>query len=121
MTRNESKRIAPLTLKADRDAYTVLVNLSDYAPVNTEFSKAKLTAAFEALEAARQAEVNLQNELNAARDNANAAEWAFHNTMLGVKTQVIAQYGVDSNEAQSLGLVKKSERKPPTRKKTSAA
>ena len=41
--------------------------------------------------------------------------------MLGVKTQVIAQYGVDSNEAQSLGLVKKSERKPPTRKKTSAA
>jgi hypothetical protein len=36
--------------------------------------------------------------------------------MLGVKAQVIAQYGHDSDEVQSLGLKKKSEHKRPTRK-----
>jgi hypothetical protein len=49
----------------------------------------------------------------AAMDAARAAEWAFHNAMLGVKDQVIAQFGKDSNEVQALGLKKKSERKAP--------
>jgi len=40
--------------------------------------------------------------------------------MLGVKAQVIATFGDDSNEVQSLGLVKKSERKRPTRKAKAA-
>jgi hypothetical protein len=36
--------------------------------------------------------------------------------VLGAKDQVIAQFGRDSNEAQAVGLKKKSERKPPARK-----
>ena len=47
---------------------------------------------------------------DAAYDSAVAAEWAFHNAMLGVKEQVRAQFGADSNEVQALGLVKKSEK-----------
>ena len=51
--------------------------------------------------------------LDTARDDAAAAEWAFHNAMLGGKDQVKAQFGDDSNELQSLGLKKKSEYKSP--------
>jgi len=44
------------------------------------------------------------------------AEWDFHDAMLGVKEQVVAQYGNDSDAVQSLGLTKKSERKSPVRR-----
>jgi hypothetical protein len=37
--------------------------------------------------------------------------------MLGVKDQVTAQFGRDSNEVQAIGLKKASERKAPQRKK----
>ena len=51
----------------------------------------------------------------AARDNATAREWEFHNLMPGAKDQVTAQFGRDSNEVQALGLKKSSERKAPKR------
>ncbi|MFZ5911720.1 MAG: hypothetical protein ACOYYU_17055 [Chloroflexota bacterium] len=74
----------------------------------------------QALRSAQRAEVNAQNALASARD----AEWEFHNMLLGVKTQVAAQYGADSDQVsagstyqvQALGLKKKSERKAPGRK-----
>jgi hypothetical protein len=69
------------------------------------------------LQAARDAEVRAENALAAAHDIAVAAGWEFHNSMLGFKAQVIAQYGDDSNEVQSLGIRKKSERKTPGRKR----
>ena len=57
-------------------------------------------------------------ESDAARDNEVASQWAFHDYILGARTQVIAQYGDDSNEKQAVGLKKKSEYKSPTKKKT---
>jgi hypothetical protein len=45
------------------------------------------------------------------RDMAAIAEWEFQNFLIGAKLQVQAQYGVSSNEVQSLGLKKKSEYK----------
>jgi hypothetical protein len=54
-----------------------------------------------------------QADLDAARDDATAAEWEFHNALLEAKNQVKAQYGPDSNELQGLGLKKKSEFKSP--------
>jgi hypothetical protein len=50
-----------------------------------------------------------------------AAEWEFHNLMLGAKDQVIAQFGRDSNEVQAIGLKKSSERKAPQRRQPTAA
>jgi hypothetical protein len=61
------------------------------------------------------AETQAEAAYKAARDNAVAAEWAFHNAVLGAKEQVIAQFGKDSNEVQAIGLKKKSERKSPSR------
>ncbi|MFL5803367.1 MAG: hypothetical protein ACJ8CR_16700 [Roseiflexaceae bacterium] len=63
------------------------------------------------MEEAQQAEIRAQQALAAARDAVAAAEWAFHEGMLGAKTQVIAQYGPDSNVVQLLGLKRKSERR----------
>jgi hypothetical protein len=50
------------------------------------------------------------------RDATTAAEWDFHNTMLAVKEQVIAQFGKNSDQVQALGLKKKSEYKAPARR-----
>ena len=52
--------------------------------------------------------------------DAAAAEWEFHNAMLGVKEQAIAQYGKNSDQLQALDLKKKSEYKSPARKKAAA-
>ena len=59
-----------------------------------------------------------QATADSERDNAVAAEWDFHNFVLGAKEQVIAQFGKDSNEVQSIGLKKKSEYKSRKRKLT---
>ncbi len=54
------------------------------------------------------------------RIDSAAAEWRFHEVMLGAKDQVIAQYGVNSDQVQALGLKKKSERKRPVQAAKSA-
>jgi hypothetical protein len=92
---------------------TALQGLPDYAPMNPAYSTAAVTALGAALEQARQHEIHAQNTLVAARDAIRAAEWALHNAMLGVKAQVIAQYGDDSDAIQALGLKKKSKRGRP--------
>ena len=43
-----------------------------------------------AMETARQAEINAENALKAARDAANQAGWEFHDAVLGAKDQVIS-------------------------------
>src|SRR5436190_10119249 len=53
---------------------------------------------------------------DAARDDEIAAEWTFHDYILGVKTQVKTQFGDSSNEIQSVRLKKKSEYKSASKK-----
>jgi hypothetical protein len=113
MARNQTIRIRPLVLEADRQASVAVRELAGYAPANPAYNQAAMSASLAALQAARDLEIQAENALDAARDNAVAAEWDFHNFMLGVKAQVSAQYGPDSNELQALGLTKKSERKMP--------
>ena len=120
MAKNETKRLRPIQLQADQDALTAIQNLGDYKPANPAYGAEKLGAALSAMQSAQQAEVNAANALASARDAAVAAEWDFHNAMLGVKEQVVAQYGDDSDAVQSLGLTKKSERKSPARKKATS-
>jgi len=68
-----------------------------------------------AIRAVAEVEPRAQNALGAAHDAAITTQWEHHNLILGVKDQVIAQYGADSDEVASLGLKKKSERKAPAR------
>jgi len=109
MTKKHKRRLAAKTLAADRRAYTALQEMADYNPSNPTYNQEAVTGAHTGMDAAQTAEVNAENALDAARDTAVEAEWAFHDAILGVKQQVIAQYGDDSDQVQALGLKKKSE------------
>jgi len=113
---SNSNRLGPGVLQADRDALAAIQSMNDYTPANAAYGKETLAARSAAMDAARLAEFNAQNALNAARDAANAAEHDFHDSILGAKTQVVAQYGDDSDQVQAVGLKKKSERKSATRR-----
>jgi hypothetical protein len=118
MAKNESKRITPAQLQADRDSFAALQANDKYAPANPAFAIVAITAVHNGLSTDQQTEAQAVAAAAAARDNAVAREWEFHNLILGAKDQVVAQFGRDSNEAQAVGLKKKSEykarkRKPP--------
>ena len=116
MAKDETKPLAPETLKADADALAALKNISDYTPANADFTLVKLTAASTALKDAADAFAQAEAEWQAKRDQHVAAQWAFHKGILGARKQVVAQYGDDSDEAQAVGLTKKSEYAKPNRK-----
>ena len=100
---------------------SALQGISDYAPANTAYATTALLAKQSSMTAAQTTETQKQGEANAARDAATAAEWTFHNAILGAKAQVKAQFGEDSDQWQALGMIKKSERKKPSRRTTTPA
>lgn len=57
------------------------------------------------------AEAKAAAGLAAARDNAVAKEWELYNRVIGMKDQVVAIFGRDSNETQAVGRRKPSERR----------
>ncbi|MGB9179995.1 MAG: hypothetical protein WCB68_12180 [Pyrinomonadaceae bacterium] len=116
MAKNQTRRIAPSILNADKDALNALKAAEGYRPANAAYEVAKIESSRQTMEAKQAAEVQAQAALDAARDDATAAEWEFHNNMLGAGVQVAAQFGKNSNEYQSLGRKKTSEYKTPTRK-----
>lgn len=118
MAVNQTRRLSNVELETDFDALLAIRELNDYKPLNPAFNKTRLDELDQEYTLADQEERRLQNLLAAARDRAVAASWARHNAILGAKQQIIAQYGDDSSEVQSLGLKKKSERKRPVRRGT---
>ncbi len=115
MAKNQNVRIQPQVLEADQDAFLALKSIGGYQPANSAYAIEALATKYDAMRTALEAELNAQNALAAARDAAVAVGWDFHNAMLGVKDQVVAQYGPDSDQLASLGLKKKSERRSPVR------
>lgn len=113
MAKDETKRMRPSDLQADRDTLAAIKAMSGYAPANSAYTAANLTAKLTGMVDAKDIEVQKQAEADSARDDAVAAEWAFHNAVLGAKDQVKAQYGDDSNEYQAVGRTKASERHSP--------
>ena len=116
MAKNETRRLKPADLAGDEEIYAAVKDMPTYAPANPAYSIAALDAANAEVVSARQTEAQAAAAAAAARDNAVAAEWKRHNLILGVKDQVLAQYGPDSNEVQAVKLKKKSEYKSPSRK-----
>jgi hypothetical protein len=117
MAKNATKRIKPSLLQADRDCFAALVSLAGYAPVNLRYALNVLRTTCEDLDEAQRTEAAALIAAAAARLKAISREWEFHNLMLGAKDQVVAQFGRDSNEAESVGLKKKSEYKTRARKR----
>ena len=115
MAKNQTVKIRPQLLQDDRDSFAALKNITDYAPSNKDLTAAKIQALQDDMVEKDETEVQALAAHDSARDDATDSEWAFHNAVLGMKDQVKAQYGADSNELQAVGLTKKSEFKKPSR------
>lgn len=119
MAKNRTKRLRPAILQEDLAAFAALQAISEYNPSNQAFKTSAVAASKAAMGTKQTDEVQKQAAADAARDGAVGSEWDFHDMMLGVKMQVKAQFGEDSDEYASLGMKKKSEyrsggRKAPT-------
>jgi hypothetical protein len=111
MPNTRNRRLSASHIQSDRHALIGVQSLPDYTPISSAYSALKLADLQHAMEDAQQAEIRAQQALSTTHDAATTAEWAFHEGVLGAKTQVIAQYGPDSNAVQLLGLKRKSERR----------
>ena len=118
MAKNETKRLRPAQIQLNKDHFANLKKIAAYAPANPAYTLTLIDASETAMNADGAAEAQALAAAAAARDTAVASEWKHHNLMLGARDQIVAQFGRDSNEAQMVGLTKKSERKSPGRKPT---
>ena len=118
MSNNPTRRIPPATLQADLESFAALQAITDYAPANSAYSIAAITAAKQNMEAKQTAETQAAAAYETTRDAATDGEWEFHNLVTGAKTQVEAQYGSNSDQIQSVGRKKKSEYARPTRRRS---
>ncbi|MBC8032043.1 MAG: hypothetical protein H7Z16_18310 [Pyrinomonadaceae bacterium] len=116
MARNETRRLKPAQIQLDIESYDALLATADYAPANPAYSKENATASRTGMGTSQAEETQADALAAAKRDTAVAKEWEFHNLILGVKNQIVAQFGLDSNEAQAIGLKKKSEYKTRSKK-----
>jgi hypothetical protein len=124
MAKNQTKPVSAKRLKVDTDALAAIKKMTGYQPTdpNSPVTLTKLTAASTALDDASDAHAQAVADKKSARDGHVAAQWAFHNLMLGARQQVVAQYGDDSEQVAAVGLKKKSERaKPASRTATATA
>lgn len=121
MPKDTTKRLKPSVLVADRDSLTALANIPNYAPANPASAAAALNTLQTELLAAQAAETQAAAAAAVARDTANAKEWAFHEAIIGMRDQVVAQFGRDSDQAQTVGRKKESERKAPKRSSKKSA
>jgi len=116
MGTNRPTPLTPSRLQADQAALIALKQMANYAPANAAFTIQAVQSLADAIAPAHAAEKVAADVLDAKRDAAAAVEQAFHEAMQGVKDQVIAQYGKNSDEVASLGLKKRVEYKRPVRK-----
>ena len=116
MAKDQSRRLKPSILQADESGYSALRTIKSYTSINPTFSLDAITGARTTMADRRKIEAEAHVAAATARVAAVEAEWDFHNLMLGVKAQVIAQFGLDSDELAALGRKKKSDYKLPGRK-----
>jgi hypothetical protein len=112
---NTTKKLNPSILQKDVETLNAIEGIN-YTSSKPELSLDNLRVLDRNVKETKKIEVQKAGEAKAARDNAVKAEHEFHEAILAAKNQVRAFFGEDSNEYQSIGLKKKSERKSPKRK-----
>lgn len=117
MATNQTRALPPAVLADDKDAIAACKQITTYAPQKVEFNQAALDAAQSALKPLEDDLAQKKAAFDAARDDLVSAQWVRHNLVLGMRTQIKAQFGEDSNELQAVGLKKKSEYKKGGRRK----
>lgn len=97
MARDQSRRLKTTIFQADENGYIALQAIKAYSPANPAFSLEAVVATRIEVESLRRNEAQALAIATNARYAAVAKEWEFHNLMLGVKTQIVAQFGIDSD------------------------
>jgi hypothetical protein len=119
-TANTSRRLSPQIIGQDIDSLNGLKTIDSYSTTRSDATTSTLQQAYQTMLAQQQEETEKLALYRAAADAARLAEWEFHNAVLAMKEVVRGQFGSDSDEAQAVGLKKKSDRKRPTRPKAIA-
>jgi hypothetical protein len=119
-TQNTNRRLSPQNLNQDIDAYSGFKTITTYSTKRSNATPEALQQAYQTMIAQQQAETEKLAFYRAAADAARLAEWEFHNAVLAMKEVVRGQFGSDSDEAQAVGLKKKSDRKRPARPKVTS-
>ncbi|MEH2121326.1 hypothetical protein [Nostoc sp.] len=119
-TQDKTRRLPSQSISQDINSLHGLQTVSTYDTTRADASVANLLQAYQDMLMQQQAETEKLTLFRAATDAARLAEWEFHNAILAMKEVIRGQYGSDSDEAQAVGLKKKSERKRPSRKKSVA-
>ncbi|MGB3612822.1 MAG: hypothetical protein WBA10_03445 [Elainellaceae cyanobacterium] len=120
MIQNTNRRLSASALRQDTESYNGFSYIKDYLPPRLEAAPEVLRDAYQTMLTNQQNESEQKAAYKAATDAARLSEWTFHNAVLAMKEGVRGQYGPDSNEAQAVGLKKKSERKRISRKSAPA-
>jgi len=117
MAKNQNRRLTPAEIAKDIEIYAAIKDMGDrYKPANPEYAAASLLTKHTVLTTAHEESAQADATSAAKRDDMVAAQWDFHNGILGAKASVVAQFTPDSNEVQAVQLKKKTEYKPRTRK-----
>ncbi|WP_414513350.1 hypothetical protein [Nostoc sp. PCC 9305] len=119
-TQDKTRRLPSQSISQDITSLHGLQTVSTYNTTRADASVANLQQAYQTMLAQQQAETEKLTLYRAAADAARLAEWEFHNAVLAMKEVIRGQYGSDSDQAQAVGLKKKSDRKRPSRKKSVA-
>jgi hypothetical protein len=117
MAKNENRRLSPAEVAKDLELYNALKGVDKYKPANPDYDLPAILTRYNTLNSTQESSAQADVAADTARDLLIAAQWDFHNGMLGAKNSVVAQFGLDSNEAQAMQLKKKSEYKARPRKK----
>lgn len=119
-TQDKTRRLRPQLISEDVTSWHGLQTITTYNTTRADADAAKLQQAYQVMLSSQQTETEKLTLYRAAADAARLAEWEFHNAVLAMKEVVRGQYGSDSDQAQAVGLKKKSDRKRSSRKKSVA-
>jgi hypothetical protein len=117
MPKDRTKRISPKIIDEDNASLEALETITDYKPANPDLTLAALKTLRAGMDAKRAGETQATALQAAARDDATASEWDYHDAIVAMRDQVVAQYGRSANNAQSVGRKKDTERKRPASSK----
>jgi hypothetical protein len=115
MAMRENRRVRPVLLAEAFNVYTALLQMGGYAPADPTCVVEEVAALADLLDEAGTKHKHATDAATVTRNALVAAEWAFHNRIMAVKNQIRAQYGVNSDQMQMIGLKRTSARKRPAR------
>lgn len=117
MSKIKIRKLSVTQIQMDKDVVAALEKVEGYNPNQPELTLDQVKKLMNEMDAVHNLKVQTEAALKTVTDDTYAKFNEFHDIILRVKKQVKAQFGEDSNEAQALGMKKKSEYKSGGRKK----